>query len=120
MFDSIFAATVLAVISTLLFKADFAISPLLGCVFALTACAALAQGLETSDEESKAEEGDAVVLGPKDLHRNVHFSGRTGSDLVDPRNRDLSDAELELVIQNAQKALRKKGKSINSITARRV
>lgn len=122
MIASIFASSVLAMISFLLFKADFAISTGMGLLFGMAALGALAQAFESDDSETVElqNQKEEVIVEGENLHRNVHFSGRTGSDLVDPRKRSLSEDELEKIIQNAQKALREKGKTVNSVTARRV
>lgn len=124
MFMAIVQAVMLAFFGTVLILIDVAFTPILGGIFCLVAGAVVINAMNDDEVKSKAEPEVEVVVEKAsekdDLYRNVHFSGRTGSDLVDPRERPLSSDELEKIIQNAQKALRAKGRNINSITVPRV
>jgi|DeeseametMP0441B_FD_contig_21_3182020_length_880_multi_7_in_0_out_0_1 hypothetical protein len=121
MSSNVICAAICGVISALMFMADVAWTPFLGAIFGLTACALLVEAIEMLPDSKKAEGKEEVVVEKssdqdEDLYRNVHFAGRTGRDLVDPRERVLSEEELQKIVQNAQKALRSRR---NNAPARR-
>lgn len=109
MSENIACATLCAVVAALMFLANIAWTPLIGGVFALVSCALIIECFP--DDKEKVKEDVVFVessYSSKDEERyhDVHFAGRTGRDLVDPRERHLSEAELKQIMKNAQAALR--------------
>lgn len=109
MSENIACATLCAVIATLMFIANIAWTPLIGGIFALVSCALIIECIPDDKEKAKEDvvfvEGSCSSKDEKRYH-DVHFAGRTGRDLVDPRERHLSEAELRQIMKNAQAALR--------------
>lgn len=111
MFNNVICAVICGTVAVLMFMANAAWSPLIGAMFGLTACALLVEGIDMLDDSKEEKAEEEVVMEKssetdEDLYRNVNFAGRTGRDLVDPRERNLSEEELQAIIHNAQKALR--------------
>jgi Ni,Fe-hydrogenase I small subunit len=108
MFENIAGAVICGIVAVLMFIANIAWTPIIGAIFGLVACALILECLPENKE--KATE-DVVVEGSfsskdDEFYHDVKFAGRTGRDLVDPREQNLSEAELKQIMKNAQAALR--------------
>lgn len=110
MSENIACAVICGIVAALMFMANLAWTPMIGGIFALVSCALVIECLPDDKEKTQ----DVVLEGSyssrdedeEDLLHDVRFAGRTGRDLVDPRERHLSEAELKQIMKNTQAALR--------------
>lgn len=108
MSENIACAVICGIVAALMFVANIAWTPLIGVIFALVSCALLLECIPENKEKAKED----VVIERSyssegaEFYHDVHFAGRTGRDLVDPREHPLSETDLKQIMKNAQAALR--------------